>query len=134
MSHGVILCVDDEAMVLTALRTQFRKAFAKEYEIETAESAEEGLEILESLAEEGLQIVVIVSDWLMPGMRGDQFLIEAHQRFPKVIKIMLSGQADPAAIQRARDEANLLEFISKPWDGDAVVRSIRDALLHYESA
>jgi DNA-binding NtrC family response regulator len=44
---------------------------------------------------------VIVSDWLMPGMKGDDFLVEAHKRVPTVVKIMLSGQAEQAAVDRA---------------------------------
>ena len=50
----------------------------------------------------------------MLGMKGDEFLVQAHQRFPSVVKIMLSGQAEPAAVERARREAGLHEFLAKP--------------------
>lgn len=126
--RGILLCVDDEMMVLTALRDQLRRTFDEQHLIEIAESAEEGLEILDELADEGYIPLVIVSDWLMPGMKGDEFLIEAHRRFPHVIKIMLSGQADDAAILRSREQANLYEFIAKPWDADALIASIKDGL------
>jgi response regulator RpfG family c-di-GMP phosphodiesterase len=69
-------------------------------------------------------LLVIVSDWLMPGMKGDEFLIEAHKRFPSVVKIMLSGQAETAAVDRARREAALHDFLSKPWNAQALVDTI----------
>ena len=125
MEKGVLLCVDDEIIVLTALKDQLRRAFANDFVIDVAESAEEGLELLEDLASQGHTLLVIVSDWLMPGMKGDEFLIEAHKRFPSVVKIMLSGQAESAAVDRARREAGLHDFLAKPWNAEELVESIR---------
>lgn len=128
MEKGILLCVDDEIIVLTALKDQLRRAFAGDFLIDVAESAEEALELLDELADDGHTLLVIVSDWLMPGMKGDEFLIKAHQRFPSVVKIMLSGQAEPAAVDRARREAGLHEFISKPWNAAELVDSINQGL------
>ena len=50
---------------------------------------------------------MIISDWLMPGMKGDELLIRIHELFPKVVKIMLTGQADEVAVNRAKELANL---------------------------
>lgn len=126
--QGILLCVDDEQIILHSLRDQLRAAYGKQHVIEIAESAEEGLEILDELSEYGLQPLVIISDWLMPGMKGDEFLIEAHQRFPYVIKVMLSGQVDLAAIARAKDLANLHEFIAKPWNANTLIQAIDNGL------
>ena len=128
MEKGVLLCVDDEQIVLTALKDQLRRAFGSEFHIDVAESAEEALELLEELSLQGHKLLVIVSDWLMPGMKGDEFLVEAHRRFPQVVKIMLSGQAEQAAVDRARREAGLHEFLSKPWNAEALVEAIRQGL------
>lgn len=126
--RGVLLCVDDEIIVLTALKDQLRRAFGNDFVIEVAESAEEALELLDELAQQGHRLLVIVSDWLMPGMKGDEFLVQAHQRFPRVVKILLSGQAEPAAVERARREAGLHEFLSKPWNAQALVEAINQGL------
>ena len=128
MEKGILLCVDDEIIVLTALKDQLRRAFGATFVIDVAESAEEALELLDELAEQGHRLLVIVSDWLMPGMRGDEFLIEAHKRFPSVVKIMLSGQAETAAVDRARREAGLHDFLAKPWTAEALVESINQGL------
>jgi len=131
MTTGILLCVDDEAIVLNALKDQLRMAYGQRHVIEVAESAAEGLEILDELVGDGYVPLVIISDWLMPGMKGDAFLIEAHKRFPHVIKVMLSGQADEAAVQRTRREANLHEFIAKPWEAIDLIRSIDEGLAAY---
>ena len=125
---GVLLCVDDEIIVLTALKDQLRRAFGNDFHIDVAESAEEALELLDELAEQGHRLLVIVSDWLMPGMKGDDFLVEAHKRFPTVVKIMLSGQAEQAAVDRAKKEAGLHEFLAKPWNAAELVESINQGL------
>ncbi|MDQ7015547.1 MAG: response regulator [Gammaproteobacteria bacterium] len=125
---GVLLCVDDERMVLDALKTQLKTAFGNQYLIEAAESAEEGLEILDEMRDEGCQPLVVISDWLMPGMKGDVFLREAKSRFPSVVKIMLSGQADPVAVEQAWENGGLDSFIIKPWDIDDLIGSINSGL------
>src|SRR5688572_32681838 len=125
---GVLLCVDDEIIVLTALKDQLRRAFGNDFHIDVAESAEEALELLDELQEQGHKLLVIVSDWLMPGMKGDEFLIEAHRRFPSVVKIMLSGQAEQAAVDRARRDAGLHEFLAKPWNAEDLVQTINQGL------
>ncbi|MES2296250.1 MAG: response regulator [Pseudomonadota bacterium] len=131
MNKGILLCVDDDAIVLLALKDQLRRAFGGAHLIEAAESAAEALEILDELVGDGYLPLLIISDWLMPGMKGDEFLIEAHQRFPNVIKVMLSGQADPEAIARVRSQANLYEFIAKPWNADALIASIHAGLASF---
>lgn len=128
MSNKAILCVDDEEIVLSALESQFIKEFGSEYAVELAQSAEDAFEILDELKEEECDILVIVSDWLMPGMKGDEFLIEANERFPKVLKVMLSGQADQKAIERSEENIEHFKFVNKPWDGSALSRLIRDSV------
>ena len=125
---GVLLCVDDEIIVLTALKDQLRRAFGNDFHIDVAESAEEALELLDELSEQGHRLLVIVSDWLMPGMKGDEFLVEAHKRFPTVVKIMLSGQAEQAAVDRAKRDAGLHEFLAKPWNAAELIETINQGL------
>ncbi len=98
-----------------SLRAQLRHWYNDRYTIEIAESAEEGLELTRELIENGEEIAVIVSDWLMPGMKGDEFLIQVHQQYPNITKIMLTGHADPEAVERTRQLTNLKGCINKPW-------------------
>jgi len=123
-----ILCIDDERIVLESLKGQLRKNFGSTYQYEFAESAEEGFEIIEELTNSGTELLIIVSDWLMPDIKGDEFLIEVHKKFPKIVKVLLSGQAADEAIKNAQENANLYGFLSKPWDEHELVETIRTGL------
>ncbi|WP_017315696.1 response regulator [Mastigocladopsis repens] len=128
MSKPVILCVDDEKVILESLKAQLKSAFGNAYQYEVAEDANEALELIYELTEERIKIILIVSDWLMPGMKGDDFLIRVHREFPYIIKIMLTGQADEASIERAKKYADLHCCISKPWSEADLVEAIKSAM------
>jgi DNA-binding NtrC family response regulator len=128
MPKPTIICVDDEQVVLNSLKIQLKKEFSHCYSIEMAENAEEALEIIEELKEEDIDIVVVVSDWLMPGKKGDEFLCEVHKIAPNTIKIMLTGQIDRAAIAIAKQQANLYACLSKPWTKEQLIETIKSAL------
>lgn len=123
-----ILCVDDEVIILNSLLRQMQAAFGDSYVYETSENAEEALEILKELQAENTDVIVIVSDWLMPGMKGDEFLMEVHKKFPNVIKILLTGQADEAAVERAKEQANLHRYLQKPWSEQELIACIKEGL------
>ena len=128
MSDAAILCVDDEASILRALKDQLKRCFGNQYLYEFAQSAEEAWLVIDELEEEEVKILIIVSDWLMPKIRGDEFLTQVHQRFPQIVTVMLTGQADEAAIERARQQANLYACIRKPWTEEELQQVINTAL------
>lgn len=128
MSKSAILCVDDEVVILDSLKKQLKRKFGDRFIYEVAESAEEAWELIEELNDEAIDIIAIVSDWLMPGTKGDEFLIQIHQRFPEVIKVMLTGQADETAIERATREANLHACLYKPWTEAELTQIITTAI------
>lgn len=128
MSKSAIICVDDEVVILDSLKKQLKRRFGDRFIYELAESATEAWLIIEELDAEGIEIIAIVSDWLMPGMKGDEFLIQIHQSFPKIIKVMLTGQADEVAIERVQREANLHACLYKPWTEAELERIIATAI------
>jgi CheY-like chemotaxis protein len=128
MTNSAILCVDDEEIVLATIKEQLRRRFGSRFHYETAHSADEAWGAIDDLADEGLELLVIVSDWLMPGMRGDEFLVQVHRRFPKVATVLLTGQADEQAIERARREASLAACLHKPWSEDELAGVVERAL------
>ncbi len=128
MSEPAIICVDDEVVILESLKKQLKRKFGNSFIYEIAESAEEAWEIIEELNSENIPIIAIVSDWLMPGVKGDEFLIQIHQQFPEVIKVMLTGQADNNAIDRAKEEANLHACLYKPWTESELMEIITTAI------
>ena len=125
-----ILCVDDERNVLRALERIF---LDDDYEILTASSGEEGLQILD----EADQVQVVISDYRMPGMNGVEFLKEVFQRHPETIRIVLSGYADTAAVVAAINEGKIYKFIPKPWNDDelrmTVVKALETFAIHRQN-
>lgn len=128
MCKAAILCVDDEILVLESIEIELKKTFKEAYLYEFAESADEALDIIDELSEDDIDIVVIVSDWLMPGMKGDELLITVHRKYPKIITIMVTGQADLAAIERAKNQAELHALLHKPWDRQELIAAIKSGL------
>jgi DNA-binding NtrC family response regulator len=123
-----ILCVDDEKIVLDSLQDQLRSTFGDEFEYEIAESVDEAWEVIEDLVSQGYEMVLVISDWLMPRVKGDTFLIELHQKYPETVTIMLTGQADPEAVENAYQNANLYAYIRKPWREEDLINYVNNAL------
>lgn len=115
-SHLVILCVDDEKIVTDALISQLRSQYGSKCLYEAASDVEEAYEILEDIAAEGNTLCLVISDWLMPRTKGDEFLREVHRRDPHIPLILLSGQADDSAISELIRIIPQFEFVRKPWD------------------
>jgi signal transduction histidine kinase len=131
MKNLAILCVDDETIILDSFTEQLRRNLGKTCEIEAAQSGEEALELIEELQGEGLEIALVVSDQIMPGMKGDELLRKIHDLYPKTLKIMLTGEADAQALGKAVNEANLYRYIAKPWDETDLILTVKEALRSY---
>jgi type II secretory ATPase GspE/PulE/Tfp pilus assembly ATPase PilB-like protein/DNA-binding response OmpR family regulator len=119
-----LLLVDDELGIVKALARVFRQ---ENYEVVTAASAGEGLE---RLAEGGFQLVI--SDFMMPGMDGAQFLREVKQRWPETIRIMLTGHANTDAVMGAINDGAVYKFILKPWNDDDLRVTVALALEQFD--
>jgi CheY-like chemotaxis protein len=113
---------------VSSLRDQLTHHFGNRYIYEFAESADEALEVIEEFNDDDIKILIIVSDWLMPNMKGDEFLIRVHQQFPDIVTVLLTGQADEEAIARTRKYANLHRYIPKPWDEESLIEALRSGL------
>ncbi|MBY0444157.1 MAG: diguanylate cyclase, partial [Burkholderiales bacterium] len=97
-----------------------------------AENGAEALEIIAELAEDGLELSVIIVDYIMPGMKGDELLVQVHELLPNTIKIMLTGQSDLNGVKRTINEANLFRFLEKPWQNEDIVLTVQAAIRAYE--
>lgn len=121
------ICVDDERNIIDVLRDQLRRHFLSVH-VEIAESGEEGLEIFQELKDEGYDVPVVISDQLMPGMRGEEFLAKLSALDATTKTIMLTGQASADAVGNAVNNANLYRYIAKPWVEEDLVQTAQTAL------
>ncbi|MDW8333935.1 MAG: response regulator [Bacteroidia bacterium] len=126
MKPYLIVCVDDEKMILDALSCELQTGI-KNVAVEIAESIPEAWEVIEEFTS-SYELAVVISDCLMPSGRGDEFLVEVHRRFPGAAKIMLTGGTEPEAIENAIAHADLYAYLNKPWDKDRLLELVRAAL------
>ena len=115
-----ILCVDDEPNILSALRRLFRP---QGYAVRVANGGVEGLAVLDAE-----QVDLIISDMRMPGMDGAAFLAEARKRQPDAVRLLLTGYADMGSTIDAINGGQIARYISKPWNDQDVLLTVREAL------
>jgi serine phosphatase RsbU (regulator of sigma subunit) len=118
-----VLLVDDDAMVLAGLKRQLRNQFS----IDTALS---GADALKQVLENG-PYAVIVSDFMMPGMNGIEFLSRVKMTNPDTVRMMLTGTADMPTAIRAVNEGSIFQFHPKPCPADTLCQAIQSAIGEY---
>ncbi|MDQ1289020.1 MAG: response regulator [Actinomycetota bacterium] len=123
-----ILLVDDEHRLLDGLRRSLRGR----YVISTASSGHEGLELVNDSLAEGNAFAVVVSDMMMPGMSGAEFLTSVRPLSPDTVLMVLSGQADLTSTINAVNNANLFRFLTKPIESQEFTQALDAALRQHQ--
>jgi len=116
-----ILFVDDEPMVLDAIQRMLRP-LRVEWQMDFLRGGAEALRFMEQTP-----VDVVVSDMLMPGMSGAQFLKEVMLRYPQTVRIILSGHADQELIMQCVGTTH--QYLAKPCDAEVLKRTLRRAAL-----
>jgi two-component system, NtrC family, response regulator HupR/HoxA len=113
-----LLAVDDEPDMLDFLERVFRS----EYEVLRAGSGEEALAVLDQSA-----VDIIVTDQKMPRITGVQLLERIRDRFPQLVKVLVSGYTDVPDIQRAVEQCHIHQYVVKPVDSERLREAVREA-------
>lgn len=122
-----IICVDDEKIVLDSLNSQLTRNLGNNYNYEFAESAEEALEVIDDISESDDEVVyVVISDWLMPGMKGDELLSEVRGKLANVKTILLTGHVDSKVVQDIENSGKGIKCIYKPWNENDLMSLIKN--------
>ncbi|MGB5199558.1 MAG: sigma-54 dependent transcriptional regulator [Sedimenticolaceae bacterium] len=114
-----VLVIDDEPRSLETLR----RTLEEEFEVLTAESAVEAERLLET---EWVQAVLC--DQRMPGESGVEFLSRVRERWPEVVRFIISGFTDAGDLVEAINKAGIYQYISKPWHPDKLLLKLRNAI------
>jgi CheY-like chemotaxis protein len=125
MKKVAILCVDDEMIILESLKQQLVKNFNNTYLYEYAQDGEEALEVIDYFLAEGVDLLLVISDYQMPGMQGDQFATVLKQRLPGINIVMLTGQMPADIRDELLDKNVVLKVISKPWNEADIVAVVK---------
>lgn len=113
-----VLCVDDEAHVLSSIDRSLRSKL----DLTLVESAAEALA---TLREAGEPFQVVVTDMRMPNMNGIILLTHVRREFPDVTRILLTGHGDLEIVVRAVNEGHIFRFLSKPCSMAELLETIR---------
>lgn len=116
MKQPILFLLDDEELVLSAIRRDIRKAYRKSYKIMATTSAREALDTLTELKKQNQTVALFLSDQRMPEMLGVDFLEQAKAIFPEAKRALLTGYSDTDAAIRAINEVQLDYYLTKPWD------------------
>jgi len=116
---STILYIDDEMMNLTGFRFVFRTS----YNVLIADTIAQAEEILAQNP-----VKVIISDQKMPEMSGSDFLKSISEKYPDIIKIILTAYADSGTAIDAINEINIYQFIIKPWKKEKMEETLRNAV------
>src|SRR5688572_3558403 len=116
MNEPVILAVDDDAQVLSALRRDLRSRYREDYRVLAAGSGESALEAIRELKARGDALAMVITDQRMPSMLGVDVLAAAAEVYPIARRVLLTAYSDVRAAIRAINEARVDYYLEKPWD------------------
>lgn len=122
----VIVCVDDEKALLWGLQQQIKRAFSDKFLVELAESGDEALEIINELNTSNTEVSLVITDEMMPGMKGHELIQKLNNISPATKCILLSGYA-AEDIMTPDFTAKVFKFLKKPWEFEELIETIRDA-------
>lgn len=126
MNKLAIIAVDDEKIILDSLKRQFEINFKDKFLFEFAESAEEALELINELIDDGTKIIIVLSDYQMPGMKGDEFALILRRKLPTAKVILLTGQISNDLAMDFINNNIFVNIVSKPWNENELVTLVRN--------
>jgi thioredoxin reductase (NADPH) len=116
LSKPVILAVDDDPDVLSAVVRDLRQQYRKDYRIISAASGQEALDTARELRRRGTPVALFLVDQRMPEMSGTELLTQLRTLFPEAKRTLLTAYADTAAAIAAINDVGLDYYLLKPWD------------------
>jgi CheY-like chemotaxis protein len=119
-----ILTVDDEKIILDSVRSQLERNFQNKYLLEFAESAEEAIEVTSSLIADGITVLLVISDYQMEGMKGDEFASWIKGKFPNIQVVIITGHMGQELSRKLLDADIVMKVIQKPWSEDELISLI----------
>lgn len=132
MNKIYIICIEDQREVLNAI-VEDLAVFEEAFLLEECESTDEAMELLNEIDRDGDFLALVISDHVMPGKSGVDFLIDLHgdKRFEGTRKILLTGLATHQDTIRAINRAEIDRYIEKPWDSGTLNRYVKELLTEF---
>jgi len=125
-----ILTVEDDREALNALRMQLERNFTDGYLLEFAQNVDEAISLIDELIENKVELILLLSDWYMPGKNADVLVNYIKDKNPNVRVIVLSGQLDTVKAGKMLEENVIDRVIMKPWNESNLINQIKDFLVN----
>ncbi len=116
MAKPVILAIDDDPMVLSAVDRDLRKKYGQDYRIVPINMGSAAMQYLKQLQGRAEVVALFLVDQRMPQMSGVEFLEQARHVYPEAKKVLLTAYADTEAAINSINKVSLDYYLMKPWD------------------
>ncbi len=116
MIRPVLMAVDDDAEVLSAVGRDLRARYGREYRVVKASSGAEALQATRDLKQRGTPVALFIVDERMPEMKGTEFLVRAMEMYPESRRVLLTAYADTESAVTGINEVRLDRYLAKPWE------------------
>ena len=123
-----ILSVDDDILVLNSLRIQLERHFGESHLLEFAQNVDEAIGVIDDITSTGVELIVIISDWIMPSKNGDVLAQYVKAINPKIQVVVLSGQLQEEKALALVESHTIDKVMLKPWSEEDLVNVINNAL------
>lgn len=123
-----ILSVDDDILVLNSLRIQLERHFGETHLLEFAQNVDEAIAVIDDITSTGVELIVIISDWIMPSKNGDVLAQHVKAINSKIQVVVLSGQLQEEKALALVESHTIDKVMLKPWSEEDLVNVIKNAL------
>ena len=121
MNKLAILAVDDEKIILDSIKIQIEKNFSHKFIFDYADNPEEALEVIDELTKEDINLLLVISDYMMPGMTGEEFAIKVKSKIKNANILILTGHMSEEKGLDLMKKNIVLKVMQKPWREDLLI-------------
>ena len=120
----IIVCIDDERIILFALRIQLERLLTKDFTIECFTDGEEALEFIRNSVDEGQLLPLVITDEMMPNkIKGHEIIKKLDNEYPNISCLLLTGYA-VANIVNELPQKDTVKIMAKPWKQSDLVATV----------
>ncbi len=124
----LILCIDDEAVILMALAMELRRGLGASFIIETATNLEELLELAGEYLAEDKRLACLITDWIMPGARGEDIARALRALSPGLPVLLMTGHSDTSEAEKSLAGGGPFKVVRKPWRNKELLIALNELL------
>ncbi|MFN5831148.1 MAG: response regulator, partial [Bacteroidota bacterium] len=119
-----IHAVHDEKIILDSIKIQIEKNFSHKYIFDYADNPQEALEVIDELMHEDISLLLVISDYMMPGMNGEEFANTLKSKMKNVNILMLTGHMSEDKGLDLIEKNIVLKVMQKPWKEESLIEFI----------